>query len=57
MWPRNRTARCHDSSPLPNFPKGILVVQDDANPTSEVDQNVKIVDWRSVEAELASQAK
>jgi 3-phytase len=40
------------SASLPDFPKGILVVQDDANPTSEVDQNFKIVDWRSVEAAL-----
>lgn len=45
------------SSPLPNFPRGILVVQDDANPVSEVDQNFKIVDWRSVEAALESQAQ
>lgn len=43
------------SSPLPNFPKGILVVQDDANPVPEVDQNFKIVDWRTVEAALAAQ--
>ena len=42
------------SSPLPNFPKGILVVQDDANPVSEVDQNFKMVDWRAVEAALAA---
>ena len=40
------------SSPLPGFPKGILVVQDDANPVSEVDQNFKIIDWRAVEAGL-----
>jgi 3-phytase len=42
------------SSPLPNFPKGILVVRDDANPVSEVDQNVKVVDWRAEEAALAA---
>ena len=45
-----------NSSPLPGFPKGILVVQDDANPTSEVDQNFKIVDWREVEKALAAAA-
>jgi 3-phytase len=42
------------SSPLPGFPRGVLVVQDDANPVSEVDQNFKIVDWRDVEAALAT---
>jgi 3-phytase len=40
------------SSPLPGFPKGVLVVQDDANPTREADQNFKVVDWREVEAAL-----
>ncbi|MEL6245181.1 MAG: phytase [Pseudomonadota bacterium] len=40
------------SDPLPGFPRGLLVVQDDANPTSEVDQNFKLVDWSSVEAAL-----
>lgn len=42
------------SAPLPGFPAGILVVQDDANPVSEVDQNFKIVDWRDVEKALAA---
>lgn len=42
------------SAPLPNFPKGILVVQDDANPKKEVSQNFKIVDWRDVEAALTA---
>ena len=32
------------SAAFPEFPAGILVVQDDANPVSEVDQNFKIVD-------------
>jgi 3-phytase len=41
------------SAALPGFPAGILVVQDDANPVSEVDQNFKIVDWRDVEASFA----
>ncbi|MDP3739751.1 MAG: phytase [Hyphomonadaceae bacterium] len=45
-----------NSAALPGFPKGVLVVQDDANPTSEVDQNFKIVDWREVEKALASTA-
>lgn len=36
------------SEPLPGLPAGVLVVQDDANPVSEVDQNFKIVDWREV---------
>ena len=33
---------------------GILVVQDDANPVPEVDQNFKIVDWREVEKALVA---
>jgi 3-phytase len=45
------------SSPLPGFPKGVLVVQDDANPTREADQNFKIVDWREVEAALVAPPK
>ncbi len=36
------------SSALPGYPSGLLVVQDDANPDSEVDQNFKLVDWRAV---------
>jgi 3-phytase len=42
------------SAPLPDFPAGVLVVQDDANPVAEVDQNFKIVDWREVEKALAA---
>jgi 3-phytase len=41
------------SAALPGFPAGILVVQDDANPIPEVDQNFKIVDWREIEMALA----
>ncbi len=41
------------SAPLPGFPAGVLVVQDDGNPVSEVDQNFKIVDWREIEKALA----
>ena len=45
-----------DASPgaLPGLPAGVLVVQDDANPVSEIDQNFKIVDWREIEAALTS---
>ena len=38
---------------LPNYPRGVLIVQDDGNPHSGVDQNFKIVDWRAVEAAIA----
>ncbi|MCZ4296557.1 phytase [Henriciella marina] len=40
------------SAALPGYPRGIVIVQDDANPTSEVDQNFKIADWADVEAAL-----
>lgn len=40
------------SAVFPEFPAGILVRQDDANPVFEVDQNSKIVDWREVEKAL-----
>jgi diguanylate cyclase (GGDEF)-like protein len=45
-----------DASPgaLPGLPAGVLVVQDDANPVSEIDQNFKIVDWREIEAALTA---
>jgi len=33
---------------LPEFPNGLLVVQDDGNPGSGVDQNFKLIDWRLV---------
>ena len=36
------------SATFPEFPAGILVTQDDANPVSEIDQNFKIIDWREV---------
>ena len=42
------------AKPLPNFPKGVLVVQDDGNPQKEVSQNFKVVDWRDVETALAA---
>lgn len=40
------------STPLPGYPSGLLVVQDDGNPASEQDQNFKLVDWAKVEAAL-----
>lgn len=36
------------SNPLPGYPNGLLVVQDDGNPDSGVDQNFKLIDWRLV---------
>ena len=36
------------AAPLPEYPKGLLVVQDDGNPESGVDQNFKLIDWREV---------
>ena len=41
-----------NSTPLPGYPRGVLIVQDDANPTSEVDQNFKVVDWTAIESTL-----
>ena len=40
------------SATLPGFPRGVLIVQDDASPVPEVDQNFKVVDWQAVEAAL-----
>ncbi|MEL7032179.1 MAG: phytase [Pseudomonadota bacterium] len=40
------------SAPLPEYPSGLLVVQDDGNPRSGVDQNFKLVDWRLIAAAL-----
>lgn len=36
------------SAPLPGLPGGLLVVQDDANPVSELNQNFKMVDWTAI---------
>jgi 3-phytase len=41
------------SAPLPQYPRGLLIVQDDANPHVEKDQNFKLVDWRDVESGLS----
>jgi 3-phytase len=40
------------SLPLAGYPRGILIVQDDANPHIEKDQNFKLVDWREIEKAL-----
>ncbi|MEQ8557569.1 MAG: phytase [Henriciella sp.] len=40
------------SAALPGYPRGVLIVQDDANPVSEVDQNFKVVDWAAIETAL-----
>lgn len=40
------------SAPLPGFPRGLLVVQDDANPVETAPQNFKLVSWADVEAAL-----
>jgi 3-phytase len=40
------------SAALPGYPRGIVIVQDDANPTPELDQNFKIADWADIEAAL-----
>ncbi|MEQ9505344.1 MAG: phytase [Hyphomonas sp.] len=40
------------SGALPGFPRGVLIVQDDGNPKSGVDQNFKIVDWADIETAL-----
>lgn len=41
------------ATPLPNYPRGVLIVQDDGNPRSGVDQNFKLIDWRAVEEALS----
>ena len=45
------------SVPLPQYPRGLLIVQDDANPWIEKDQNFKLVDWRSVESAIGIPAR
>lgn len=40
------------SSALPGYPQGLLVVQDDGNPDSGVDQNFKLVDWALIKDAL-----
>ncbi|MEL6857973.1 MAG: phytase [Pseudomonadota bacterium] len=40
------------SAALPGYPNGLLVVQDDGNPSSGVDQNFKLVDWSAINAAL-----
>ena len=41
-----------NSAPLPQYPRGLLIVQDDANPWIEKDQNFKLVDWRNIESAI-----
>jgi 3-phytase len=40
------------SGALPQYPRGILMVQDDGNPQSGRDQNFKVVNWADVESAL-----
>ncbi len=40
------------SGAMPGFPRGALIVQDDGNPKSGIDQNFKIVSWADIEAAL-----
>jgi 3-phytase len=40
------------SGALPGFPRGLLIVQDDANPNKGENQNFKLVSWADVEAAL-----
>lgn len=40
------------SAPLPGYPQGLVVVQDDGNPVSGRDQNFKLVGWAEVAAAL-----
>jgi 3-phytase len=36
------------AKPLPGFPQGLVVVQDDGNPNPEQNQNFKLVDWSAI---------
>lgn len=40
------------SAALPGYPDGLVVVQDDGNPASGVDQNFKFVDWTAIKTAL-----
>jgi 3-phytase len=46
-----------NSAALPQYPHGVLIVQDDANPHIEKNQNFKLVDWREVERGLSLPAR
>ncbi len=37
---------------LPAYPAGVVIVQDDGNPQSGVNQNFKLVDWREIRSAL-----
>lgn len=41
------------SGALPGFPRGLLIVQDDANPRKGENQNFKLVSWADIETALA----
>lgn len=41
------------SGALPDFPRGVLVVQDDGNPRSGENQNFKLVNWADIETALS----
>ena len=41
------------SAPLSGLPNGLMVVQDDANPISEYEQNFKMVDWTVIAEALS----
>ncbi len=43
------------SNPLPGFPRGLLVVQDDDNRQPRANQNFKLVSWSNVEQAADSQ--
>ncbi|MFN4225659.1 MAG: phytase [Hyphomonas sp.] len=40
------------SGPLPGWPRGIIIAQDDANPRKGMNQNFKVASWADVEAAL-----
>ncbi|MEL6569137.1 MAG: phytase [Pseudomonadota bacterium] len=41
------------ATPLPGYSKGLLVVQDDANPSKSRDQNFKYISWEAIERALS----
>ena len=40
------------SGPLPGFPRGVVITQDDGNPKSGQDQNFKVASWADIEVAL-----
>lgn len=45
-----------NAAALPDYPEGLVVVQDDGNPRSGVDQNFKLVGWAEVSEALGLRA-